>query len=283
MQISGVVILYYPNEGEVIRNIDSYIEHVSRLFVFANSDCSKNCVESIKSISSKIVFISNESNEGIAKVLNKSLELLSDKSEWLLTMDQDSYFEPTYAAAYFDSFNRLFSQSENIAVVCPNHSSNSRADAVDDKFKEVIHAITSGSIINVKICRQLNGFEEKLFIDDVDFEYCYRCVIAGYKIIQFSNIYLNHSLGTEKEIGYFSVFKKSDRSIHSPFRVYYMVRNFLYVSSKYKKHLPEEIKQQRKQLLIILKNNLLFSGKFFKVLVAAIKGYLHFKLDKFSS
>ncbi|RYE54720.1 MAG: hypothetical protein EOP48_11700 [Sphingobacteriales bacterium] len=61
------------------------------------------------------------------------------------------------------------------------------------------------------------------------------------------------------------------------------VRNFLYVNEKYKKLLPEELKERRKGLLVILKNNLFFSGKFFRVLVAAIKGYLHFKMNKFSS
>jgi rhamnosyltransferase len=177
----------------------------------------------------------------------------------------------------------LFSRLGKVAVVCPNHSLQSNKAIINDQYKEVVHAITSGSIINTTICKRLNGFEEKLFIDDVDFEYCYRCVIAGYKIIQLSNIYLNHSLGTQREAGYFSVLGKSGRSIHSPFRIYYMVRNFFFVSTIYGKYLPEEMRQRRKELAVVLKNNLLFSGNFFKVLAAAIKGYLHFKLNKFSS
>lgn len=281
MQIAGAVILYYPNEEEIIRNIKSYIHYLSTLIVFDNSNCSREFIGKIEAISSKIVFVTNNTNEGIAKPLNRALELLN--TEWILTMDQDSYFEPTHATAYFESFIRLFSQSEVVAIVCPNHSVQNTKVIISDEYKEVVHAITSGSIINTEICRQLKGFEEKLFIDDVDFEYCYRCVIAGYRIVQFSNIYLNHSLGIQREAGYFSVFKKSGRSIHSPFRIYYMVRNFFYVSTIYRTYLPEEIQQRRKELFVILKNNLLFSGKFFKVLVAAIRGYLHFKMNRFSS
>jgi rhamnosyltransferase len=283
MQISGTVILYHPDEKDIIRNVQSYIDYVSTLMVFDNSSCSNELVERIRSISPKIVFISNEKNEGIAAPLNKTIELVAGRSTWLLAMDQDSCFEPAQAAAYFNSFNRLLARSEEIAIVCPNHSSANKPDLINDEHKEVVRAITSGSLINTKICKQLNGFDEKLFIDDVDLEYCYRCIVAGYKVIQFTNIHLKHSLGTAKEAGYFSVVKKSNRSLHSPFRIYYMVRNFLYVSKKYREHLPEEIKQRRKGLLVILKNNLLFSGQFFKVLIAAIKGYLHFKFNKFSS
>ncbi|HWI91016.1 MAG TPA: glycosyltransferase [Flavisolibacter sp.] len=283
MDISGVVILYHPDAEEVILNIRSYIDYVSNLIVFDNSSCSNDIIEAVKAISSKIVVIQNQQNDGIAKPLNKAVQICGDKTEWLLTMDQDSYFEQWQASTFFDAFRRILYQTENIAIVCPAHSSETSSTTINDEYKEVHRAITSGSLINVRICKQLHGFDEKLFIDDVDFEYCYKCVLEGFKIVQFKNIYLNHFIGTQKEAGYFSVLKKSNRSVHSPIRIYYMVRNFLYVSSKYKKQLPKEIEQRRSELFVILKNNLFFSGYFFKVLTAIIKGYLHFKLNKFSS
>jgi len=283
MQISGVVILYHPDVEEVLHNIRSYIEYVGTLYVFANSNCNTDVVEKIKTISPKISFIQNSENEGIAKPLNKALDLSANEAAWLLTMDQDSYFEPGQAAAYFNSFKQLFFDRSDIALVCPNHLSKERREIMDDDYKEIISAITSGSLISTKICKEVNGFEEKLFIDYVDFEYCYRCIIREYKVIQFNNIYLEHSIGTQKQAGYFYVIKKSGRSLHSPFRVYYMVRNFLYVSANFKKHLPEEIKKRRNELFVILKNNLFFSGRFFKVLTAIMKGWWHFKLKRFSS
>ena len=283
MKIAGVVILYNPDEAAVIRNIESYIHFLDSLIVFDNSNCAEEFLKRVKDISNKIIFISNAQNEGIAKPLNKALELVAEKYNWLLTMDQDSYFEEKHGEEYFSGFKQLFYHSLNIAIVCPNHSLPKESVIADRNYKEVIRAITSGSIINTKICKKLKGFDEKLFIDDVDLEYCYRCVLAGYKIIQFLNIYLKHELGTKKKAGYFNVFKKSDRSLHSPFRIYFIVRNFLYVLSKYQKLLPEEMKERKKGLLVILKNNLFFSGRFFQVLIAIIRGYLHFKLNKFSS
>lgn len=283
MEISGVVILYHPDTQEVIKNIHSYIDYVCDLIVFDNSGCSNDVIQAIKAISSKIVVIQNQQNEGIAKPLNRAVQICSDKADWLLTMDQDSYFEQLQASAFFNAFKHIFYQKENTAIICPSHSSIINNSTINEEYKEVHRAITSGSLINVKICKQLNGFDEKLFIDDVDFEYCYRCILEGFKIAQFTNIYLSHFIGTQKRVGYFSVIKKSNRSIHSPVRIYYMVRNFLYVSSKYKRQLPADLKQRRRELFGILKNNLLFSGHFFKVVAAIIKGYLHFKLNRFSS
>jgi rhamnosyltransferase len=151
MQIFGVVILYHFNVEEVLRNVRSYIDYINKLYVFANSNCNKEMIESIKAISPKISFIQNQENEGIAKPLNKAVGFSVNEADWLLTMDQDSYFEPQQAVAYFNSFNQSFSQSKNIAVVCPNHSSKDRGGITNAEFREMNGAITSGSIINTKI------------------------------------------------------------------------------------------------------------------------------------
>ena len=77
---------------------------------------------------------------------------------------------------------------------------------------------------------------EKLFIDYVDFEYCLRLRLNGFKIIQLNNITLYQELGNmvTKRI----LFWKVGISNHSPQRIYYRVRNRLFVSSKYFLHFP---------------------------------------------
>jgi rhamnosyltransferase len=285
MPIAGVVIIYHPDEDSVLSNIKSYISYFDTLIVFANSRVNDGFVESIKELSEKIVFIFNQKNEGISKALNTAVKKASDQGyAWLLTMDQDSYFEEAEGKAYFEQFEMQFYNSANVAIVSPNHGSNNSEQRGNlNAAREVESCITSGSLINLRICNELGGFDEKLFIDEVDMDYSYRCVLAGYKLIQLSNIKLNHQLGTKVQAGYFNLIKRSNRSIHSPFRIYFMVRNFSYVSSKYAKLLPDEFRVRRRGFYVILKNNLLFSGKFFSVLVAIIKGYLHFKMNKFSN
>jgi rhamnosyltransferase len=90
--------------------------------------------------------------------------------------------------------------------------------------------------LNIPIWNQLGGFDDLLFIDLVDYEYCYRARVNGFKLIQFSNVFITHNVGIEvyrssiKSL--FLVRKK--KSIHSPLRCYYMYRNMLYLESKYR-------------------------------------------------
>jgi rhamnosyltransferase len=201
--------------------------------------------------------------------------------QWLLTMDQDSFFDKSQIKNFFFYAERKFSARDDIAIICPQHSI--KANTKDnDSYKPVIRAITSGSLVNVEICKKLGGFDAKLFIDEVDFEYCYRALVNGFKIYQFEGVFLNHQIGKTKKAGYLSYVKSSNRVIHSPTRIYFMVRNHFYVASKYSKYFPKEFNKRRKELLVSLKNNLLFSGLFFKVLSSAWKGYVHYKQNKFT-
>jgi hypothetical protein len=67
MQISGVVILYHPDVEEVLRNVRTYIDYIQRLYVFANSNCSKETIESLKAIRPKKYLIKKKIIEEIQK------------------------------------------------------------------------------------------------------------------------------------------------------------------------------------------------------------------------
>lgn len=50
--------------------------------------------------------------------------------------------------------------------------------------------------------KKIKGFNNELFIDTVDTDFCYRLLLNGYRIIQLKNIYLDHQLGniTERKL-----------------------------------------------------------------------------------
>jgi rhamnosyltransferase len=280
-KIAGVVILYYPDKNEFLTNIKSYHSFVGKLIVIDNTPGLENYQNELGAFEN-LVYIKNEKNYGVASALNTAVRLAhASQYDWLLTMDQDSFFEPEQISNFINYFTEDFIDRNDVAIVCPEHELKPTKAEKINSFHPVITAITSGSIVNLDICRKLEGFEERLFIDEVDFEYCYRCNLAGYKIFQYDHVFLSHSIGRKISAGYFASIKRSQRIIHSPTRVYYMVRNHLYLASKYGKYFPEEFQKRRKALIVTLKNNLLFSGKFFQVCKAAWKGYKDFKQNKF--
>lgn len=281
-EIAAVVVLYHPDLEMVKRNINSYLSFVSRLYIVDNTPGVSAVRPDFITDEKKIHYIANGKNEGVAAALNTGASLAVEAEyRWLLTMDQDSFFEEGQAEKYFSAFKQNFENDDSVAVVAPSHFVAEK-DAGDSYMPEMA-VITSGSLINLAIWKEIGGYDLRLFIDEVDHEYCYRAKTKGYSVFRFPSIYLNHKLGEKKEAGYAGSIAKSKRTIHSPKRVYFMVRNYLYVRKKYKSAFPAEFKTRDKMLQTAIKNNILFSGNFFQNISSVIKGYRDFKSNKFDS
>ena len=258
MRIAGAVILYHP-DADVLQNIHSYLPFLSRLYVIDNSENGLSNVASQLANTNNVQIICNGKNEGIAKRLNEAADMaIAEQFEWLLTMDQDSKFEEADIEKYLLQLNN-FSNKKSVAVFGVEYENC--LPVKDIVAQEVDVLITSGSIINLPVYAEIGGFDEPLFIDEVDTEYCFRAALKGYKIIKFSNVCLQHQLGVVHYHISLKTFKKSPRVLHSPRRLYYMVRNRLYVSKKYARQFPETEKILRRALLVRIKNNLLYGDK----------------------
>jgi len=63
------------------------------------------------------------------------------------------------------------------------------------KYREIFDAKSSGMLIPISILKQFS-FDESLFVDYVDWEYCWRIRRAGFNIYELTDISLNnHQLG----------------------------------------------------------------------------------------
>jgi len=275
MRIAGVVILYYPDQI-VIENIYTYLNSVDKLYIIDNSEIpSKVLTDKLKSFSN-IIYIHDGENKGIAERLNVSSNLaINDGFEWLLTMDQDSSFEKGAFLDYLNCIN-FFDKKEHVSMFGINYVEKVNQSVFCNPIK-VNHLITSGSVLNLRLINLIGGFDEKLFIDEVDFEYCLRSLSKGFSIVQFANIFLNHNLGRKSTHRSFKTTRLTSRTLHSPLRMYYMTRNFLYVQHIYQKQFSEEIRLRRKILLNRFKNNVLYNKKRFNVMKNIIIGAWDFR------
>ncbi|HSN09761.1 MAG TPA: glycosyltransferase [Hanamia sp.] len=270
MKIAAVVILYNP-ANDVVKNIHSYIGAIDKLYIIDNSPKPANEFKISFIDKEKVVWLHDGENKGIASRLNQVIKLAKeDEYDWLLTMDQDSFFDNETFDNYLNCVSK-FDQKEKVSMFGINHSEKIATDDLCNSVS-VNHLITSGSILNLKAASGIGGFDENLFIDEVDFEYCLRSISHGFQIIQFTNIFLVHHLGETVNRRSLKNIRLSSRVLHSPERLYYMARNFLYVESKYKSAFPAEIKERRRILLNRIKNNLLYNKERLKVLKFIIKG-----------
>jgi len=280
MNIAGVVILYHPDIQLLSENIKTYVQGLKQLYVYDNSETKLPGIEeALRKLHPSIQYHYFNANEGIAKRLNRAVEEATRNSyDYLLTMDQDSSFKEGDFEKYKMQIQAsAYSNVAQFGVNCqPNFT------IAKDQPEEALTLITSGSIVNLSLSNKVGTFNEDLFIDFVDAEFSYRVIQSGYINLMFSNIILNHALGKLVEGRSLATFKKTLRITHSPVRVYYIIRNGLYLLLK-TKGLTTAMKEDVLRCIKILKNDLIYNpqlGSVYLNLFSGIFDFLRGKMGK---
>jgi rhamnosyltransferase len=225
----GLVISYNPDE-QLVQNIKNLVKQVDKVIVVDNGSFDVNSIKCLNAIENlrdpNIQIVLNEKNLGIATALNQGISLsIEENHEWLLTFDQDTLVPDGFIDSLFDCYDNIESK-QDIAMLCPL-----RVDSIpyqkslfdSNSYRYISSTMTSGSLMKISVIKDIGMFDESLFIDWVDHDYCMRAKIAKYKIVQSTNTPLFHVAGNITQHVFFS--KKIPTSNHSALRRYYMSRN----------------------------------------------------------
>ena len=275
--IAAVVVLYNPGT-ELIGNLRSYAGFLTDIIIIDNSEVPDEKIHAELEKISSIRLTANKNNRGVATALNQGIrQAISLGYDWILTMDQDSYFPDDMFEHYMASFEKL-SSKDKTAVIGPAYTPETFSK--DQNIRQVNSLITSGSLVNAKLFENLGGYNEGLFIDEVDHEYCYRAIEQGFSIVQLPNISLTHKLGNSITAQSLTG-RALTRNLHNHLRLYYMVRNGLYVKSRFGSAFPADMKAKKRDILVRIKNKLLYNRGRLKTLQMVWLGYRHFKQKRF--
>ncbi len=280
MKIAGAVILFHPDKY-CLGNIHSYYNHVEKLYIFDNTETESLFSSELDDLS-KIVYYQDKINKGLSKRLNEACRLaIKDGFDWLLTMDQDSSFQEGDFIKYMDCIKKN-TAINTVAIFGLAYEPNKSASLATCQFEEDIRLITSGSLLNLQTFKKIGLFDEALFIDLVDHDYCIRAIAEGYKTIRYNNILLAHRLGnTVYNASIKSLFLiKKKKEIHSPVRYYYMVRNTFYLIKKYENQNLPHVNQLRADLNTRLKIAFFYSRNIWQIWKYVRLGYHDYKSNK---
>lgn len=230
MRVCCGIVTYNPDLILLNKNILAIGKQVPQIFIVDNGSKNLLKIQEIANTSNKIYLISNKKNEGIAKALNElCLSAMHFGYNWIITLDQDSICPPKFV----ESLSEF--ASKNVGIVAPiiiDRNVGVIGHAPINKPKEVRTCITSGALTNLRVWKKINGFDEQMFIDSVDFEFCYRVRKAGFKILQLPSIKLNHSVGEARKYRFlFWTFLDTE---HNAFRAYYISQNNIYYPRKHR-------------------------------------------------
>ncbi len=280
LQFAAGITVYEPDIERLNENTTAVLSQTERVYIVDNASSNSGAFKAKFRDNEQVVIIENEKNEGVAKALNQMCEMaLSDGFKWILLLDQDSVPETDI----IKKFSR-YTDKADVAIITPRYIDDNEPEVLNSEslpeFEFVSRCDTSASLVNLEIYKQLGGFDEDMFIDYVDFDYCTTAEKNGYLILRDNEAILHHRLGHAEEITFFMpigrIFgiKKLQKVMftynHSPLRTYYYVRNAKYY--RYKHADAIDIKKEKKTVFRWMALKLMFEKEKFQKLKAAIKG-----------
>lgn len=231
---AGAVVIAYHPDLSVAENIKSYAKDLEVVYVHDNSEEKNEDFErEIKQIGNAVYDFPGE-NQGLCVPFNKYYKIAIEKGlDWLFTFDQDSA-----AAEGMVPAMRTYAESDGcpdtVGIISPTINELDYSDISQDSlFTYYDLIIQSGAMHRLSMMEQVGDYNEDLFIDAVDWEYCVRCRMGGYQIVRLNRAVLlhNQSDGAVKEKFVGGKMLYIDK--FSPARYYYRYRNALYCYKKY--------------------------------------------------
>lgn len=226
-KVFAVIIAYNPDISIFLKCVTSLLIQVDSV-VIVNNGSSR--IENFQD--EKIHLIELGKNMGIAYAQNRGIEFcLSKDADFVLLSDQDTIYPSDYVEKALLCYER--NQKEKIAAIVPLFFNENKKEysklfitktktieAEIGKEYQVSHAIASGTFCPLSIFSQVGMMNERMFIDWVDFEWCWKATNLGYKIICDTNIVIHHNMGDsfKKILGRKIV-------VYSDFRNYFFLRN----------------------------------------------------------
>ncbi len=244
------IVLYCPDYGRLKESLIRLSLQVETMILYNNWANIKAINEMVSEWKSTVIIVGDGENRGIATALNKIMEKANELNyKWVITLDQDSIVPDNMLPAFLSEIKR-----ENVAIICSQNIDRRRKymkPVMNPQYEYVKMCDTSGSCTNLQIWKELGGFDEWLFIDLVDNDYCKRVDIKGYKILRINTVVMDHQYGNIKPRGkllekFFlkmgqifhntNIAKLSFKRIVNPMRIYYENRNILYLNKKYRQY-----------------------------------------------
>ncbi len=247
------IITYNSDTERLKQNIGAVFPQVKGLVIVDNgSDNISEIRRLVKKFDDdnsdgKIFLIENSKNLGVAKALNQimSESASKGKADWVLTLDDDTVVYDNIIAMYEPYLELSLNKSIHPAsLTCLRRDRNyaeknnngSKTDMGNGKMPEYefVHTcITSGNLLSVSAWKAVGGFDERLFIDMVDDEFCLRLEENDYDIIRVNSYGYLHEMGNNLiKVSFLG--KSKTIFAYSEMRKYYTARNITYINRRYR-------------------------------------------------
>ncbi|MEM7218369.1 MAG: glycosyltransferase family 2 protein [Pseudomonadota bacterium] len=245
--VAALLVTFRPDLDRLEAALTAVMPQVDRLIVVDNSETSEERDAIVARLPEGCEYIALGDNLGIAAAYNRGCALVDrgaagtpDPGTSVLLLDQDSVAssgmvtalaqalaQPGVAACgpvYLDAVTGRGPVVLRAGLFGWRRSAVGRAQGAPVNTESLI---SSGSLISAAARRELGGFDERLFIDHVDTDWCLRARRHGYRLLLVPDAGMRHRLGDEPQ----RLPWRRDRAVprHAARRLYFIVRNGLWL------------------------------------------------------
>ncbi len=235
-KVASVTVTFNPDPERLSRQLAALRAEVAEVIVVDNGS---SVTGHAPPLGSEVRAIDLGDNVGIAKAFNVGIaQARRLGAAYVLLLDHDSIPAPGMVASLTRAAEARLADHERLAAVGPRVVD--ARDAQDYPFirlgwlrnrhlrcgpgggvVECDFLISSGCLIPMRALDAIGNFEEALFVDSVDFEWCSRARARGFTLHGVCDAELDHQLGDERR----AIGAGGQIIVHSPERIYYMTRN----------------------------------------------------------
>ena len=232
-KIYSILVAYNPQDDELLLAVDRLKHQTDIVVVCNNSDYD------VEFEDEQVKVFNFRDNLGIAKAQSIGMKwAFENGADFIVQMDQDSIPDDKLVINLFSCYDELTIKGYRIGLVgSVNYDKDSlkvSKPKVDkgifienESYVRINQVISSGSLIPKKTYELIGVMEDDLFIDAVDYEYCWRIAHQGFIVVKNLDAKIAHKFGDgTKNIFGIEVI------MPSPIRHYYQYRNLILLISR---------------------------------------------------
>lgn len=240
-KIAAVVVGYHPDLAVLNDLLASLVRQVDFLVLVDNGG-SESYLEASAELRSLVHYVALDGNEGLGAALNVGFRLaVAANMKYVVTFDQDSRADANLISRLYQAMQHATDKDPACIAVSPafydrrdgkkinfpfyaSEEGKIRPVFTSDDPHGLVKAdalITSGMFVSTKAWSEGIQYDEGMFVDFTDTEWCFRARSRGYSLYGCVDIEMGHALSDAPPVKFFglSFFK------YSPVRRYFFFRN----------------------------------------------------------
>jgi len=199
VRVFACIVTYEPDIELLNANIAAVLGQVEGVVLVDNA--SRNLSSFLQTLDPRVDVLRQSQNQGLSRAMNAAARRAqAEGADAVLMLDQDSVVSAGAGA----SLSNALRADPGLAIVAA-HMVDRNVEGVGESPTDVLEAvnacITSGSLVRLSDWAAVGGWDENLFIDYVDFDFCLRLRMRGRGIRIDHETKLDHAIGDAQRVG----------------------------------------------------------------------------------